>query len=299
MNMTLSKRGDYVMRAAIFLARSPRGHSRKIREVVADTEVPPAFASQILSDLVRAGLAVSRAGRDGGYQLSRDASAITALEIVEAAEGPLATERCALGEGPCKWDQVCPLHDTWFSATQRVREVLANTTLAQLAQRDREIEDGSYLPADSHRSQPPQVEVTDEVQVESSADHARTLLSTPQIDVEVLVRSAVNLTVDNPQPFEVEGAMTPERSSSSPGTLPTQSFQLVWRIRGSQAASHVEAELRVTPVDEDRCSLTLKATWHHEDPDQDALDHQRRAERVIRFFLRALAGELERAATTA
>src|ERR1019366_9874119 len=104
MNMTLSKRGDYVMRAAIFLALAPAGSSRKIREVVANTEVPAAFAPQILSDLVRAGLATSKAGRGGGYQLSRDAATITALEIVEAAEGPLAAERCALGGGPCKWE---------------------------------------------------------------------------------------------------------------------------------------------------------------------------------------------------
>ena len=63
MDMTLSKRGDYVMRAAIFLARSPSDKYLKVREVVAGTEVPAAFASQILSDLVRAGLATSRAGR--------------------------------------------------------------------------------------------------------------------------------------------------------------------------------------------------------------------------------------------
>ena len=129
MNMTLSKRGDYVMRSAIALARAyESGAPRKIREVVADTEVPRTFASQILADLVRAGLAVSRAGRDGGYRLSRPPAEITVLQVVEAAEGSLRAERCALGDGPCRWEAVCPLHETWTKATARARWESAGVT---------------------------------------------------------------------------------------------------------------------------------------------------------------------------
>ena len=139
--MTLSKRGDYVMRSAICLARAfERGEGRKIREVVAETDVPKTFASQILADLVRAGLAASKAGREGGYRLVRPPDAVSVLEVVEAAEGPLRAERCALGAGPCRWDAVCPLHETWTAATGALRELLATTTLAELAERDAAIE---------------------------------------------------------------------------------------------------------------------------------------------------------------
>lgn len=89
MSMTLSKRGDYVTRAAISPAKDfEEGAYRKIREVVAETEVPQTFASQILADLVRAGLATSRAGRDGGYRLERTPGEISVLEVIEVAEGP-------------------------------------------------------------------------------------------------------------------------------------------------------------------------------------------------------------------
>ena len=68
MNMTLSKRGDYVVRSALCLARAyDSGQYRKIREVVAEMAVPRTFASQILGELVRAEIAVSKAGREGGY----------------------------------------------------------------------------------------------------------------------------------------------------------------------------------------------------------------------------------------
>jgi hypothetical protein len=63
--MTLSKRGDYVVRSALCLARSyGSGGYRKIREVVAEVDVPQTFASQILADLVHeAGHLEGRQGR--------------------------------------------------------------------------------------------------------------------------------------------------------------------------------------------------------------------------------------------
>lgn len=153
MNMTLSKRGDYVVRSALCLARAyDSGDYRKIREVVAEMGVPLTFASQILGELVRAELAVSRAGRDGGYRLARPPERINLLEVVEAGEGMLHAERCALGEGPCRWEQVCPLHETWQAATAALRQTLAEVNLATLAARDEAIESGVYpTPADSHR----------------------------------------------------------------------------------------------------------------------------------------------------
>lgn len=170
MNMTLSKRGDYVVRSALALARAyPTGEPRKIRQVVAEMGVPQTFASQILADLVRAGLATSKAGKGGGYRLARPPEQIPLVEVVEAGEGPLRAERCALGEGPCRWESVCPLHETWRAATNALRQVLGATTLADVAARDIEIEQGHVVaPPDSHRHGGASLSVEDFVQVEAS-----------------------------------------------------------------------------------------------------------------------------------
>src|SRR5450755_4323512 len=131
--MTLSKRGDYVVRSALCLARAyDSGGYRKIREVVAEVDVPQTFASQILADLVHAKLATSKAGKDGGYRLVRAPALISLLDVIEAGEGPLRAERCALGDGPCRWDAVCPLHESWKAATDAMRTVLAGITLAEV-----------------------------------------------------------------------------------------------------------------------------------------------------------------------
>jgi Rrf2 family protein len=140
MDLTLSRTGDYATRAAIALADAwSAGESRTIAQVAGEMGLPPAFTPQVLGLLQRAGLAEARAGRGGGYRLARDPADISVLEIVEAAEGSLATTRCALREGPCRWDASCAIHSTWVAVADAVRERLASTTLADLAAEDRRL----------------------------------------------------------------------------------------------------------------------------------------------------------------
>jgi Rrf2 family protein len=141
MDLTLTKRGDYTVRAAISLARaySSDGY-RKIREVTADMELPRTYTAQILALLARAGLAEARAGRDGGYRLSRRPEEISLLDVVEAAEGSLQAGRCTLRGGPCRWDDACPVHWAWAAAGDSLRRSLAGTSLQSIAAVDAGLE---------------------------------------------------------------------------------------------------------------------------------------------------------------
>ncbi|MDA8312184.1 MAG: Rrf2 family transcriptional regulator [Actinomycetota bacterium] len=301
MNMTLSKRGDYVMRSAIALARAyETGGPRKIREVVAQTEVPRTFASQILADLVRAGLATSRAGRDGGYRLSRPPEEISVLEVVEAAEGPLRAERCALGEGPCRWEAVCPLHETWGRATSRLAELLAGTTLAEVAARDADIEAGRYrVPADAHRSHAGAVELSDLVHVELPALAVHRALGGHHSWSAVLgaaVHEAGELQGGTPsEATRLVAECSIDAAPRTEGADPAV-YVLGWRLSEPGGRSHFEGELRVEPLDADRCELQVSGTWHQAVGDGTPLDTDalgRRARRVVRALMRRVARELD------
>lgn len=155
MKLTLSRRGDYVVRAAICLAGAWGGDGayRKIREVAAAMELPPSYTPQVLGILAKAGLAEAKAGRDGGYRLTKPPERITLLEVVEAAEGELVSTRCALRGGPCHWDDVCALHPAWTKASEAIRESLGGTTLAEVAAVDRDLAAGKHVatPPKGHR----------------------------------------------------------------------------------------------------------------------------------------------------
>lgn len=151
----LSRRGDYVVRSAVCLARAhATGRATKLREVSAQMGVPRTYVSQILGDLVRAKMAVSSAGVHGGYRLARPPSEVSLLEVVEAGEGALSPACCALGDGPLRWEQVCPIHDAWERATGALRAELSSTSLAELAATDEAIEAGAHrIPPSARRLQ--------------------------------------------------------------------------------------------------------------------------------------------------
>lgn len=305
MNMTLSKRGDYVMRSAISLARAFDQETwRKIREVVADTEVPTTFASQILADLVRAGLARSKAGRDGGYRLSRVPSDISVLEVIEAGEGPLQAERCALSEGPCRWETVCPLHETWSKATVALRELLADTSLAEVADRDAAIEVGTYeAPADSRRAHPIAVTVVDVVQVELAAPEVHAQLARSASALGPLAARAVaeGMLDQGPSVAHLsvtEVSLVPMGEANPNASSENRRYLLAWRVDGPTRMARLEAELSVGAIDPERSEVRVDGIWRQDaNPDPEFLlgapELQRRAHRILRLFLRQLAGTLE------
>ena len=160
MNLTLSKRGDYVIRAAICLAAAWDGGGAymKIREVSEAMDLPRSYTPQLLGALAKAGFAEAKAGRDGGYRLTKRPKDVSVLEVIEAAEGYLVSERCPLRGGPCRWDDVCALHPTWVKASESIRATLARTTLAEVAAVDRRLAGGQVaieLPPGGHRGPAP------------------------------------------------------------------------------------------------------------------------------------------------
>lgn len=150
MQVALGRRGDYSVRAVLDVARHHGGERRKARQIAATMDIPERYVSQILANLVRADLLTAVAGPDGGYSLARAPADITLLEVVEAAEGPIALEECVLRGGPCDWQAACPVHPAWSRAQAALIAELAKTTFAELADIDAELAAGTYeLPADT------------------------------------------------------------------------------------------------------------------------------------------------------
>ena len=319
--MTLSKRGDYVVRSALALARDwPGGEPRKIREVVAEMGVPQTFASQILADLVKAGLATSKAGKDGGYRLSRPPEEIPLVEVVEAGEGPLRAERCALGDGPCRWDDVCPLHETWRAATDALRGVLGETSLADLANRDIDIELGRAGPVpDSHRHGRSSVPVEDWVYVEAAIESIADCLQHEDRmgrSIEEAYQEAdalrAGLDAGGPpwSPVQVQATCI-TRVASAPGSdgatgddasdgdaRGTVAYTLSWEGVGpGGTTSHADVVLRATPVDPQRTEVKLSGRLRPPErsgeagPDDQTTAHLTQV--VVRSLLRRMARDLE------
>lgn len=152
MKIQPTRRSDYGIRALLWLVRI-EGGSATAAEIAAGMEIPKGFLHQVLLTLKRAGLVTSRAGRTGGYRLTRNPATISILEVMEALEGPIEEGECAMRGGPCHWEDVCAMHWVWSEARGALVTRLKDATLADVAAADLALLTGkATVPPDSHRA---------------------------------------------------------------------------------------------------------------------------------------------------
>jgi len=152
MRLELGRRADYAIRAVVDLARHHGDETRrKAREIAAEMEIPRSFMPQILAELVRVGIVESVAGPGGGYSLTTPPAVISLLDVVVAVDGEVSSRVCVLRGGPCRWDDVCAVHIPWSRAQQALRDELARTSFADIAEIDAALEAGTYRIPDELR----------------------------------------------------------------------------------------------------------------------------------------------------
>jgi Rrf2 family protein len=134
LDMRLSARADYALRAAIELAATERNHITA-EQLARAQSIPGKFLEAILTQLRRAGLVRSQRGPEGGFWLARPASEISLADIIRAIDGPLVGVR---GERPEKVDYsgaAEPLQTVWIALRANERAILEEVTLEDIVTR--------------------------------------------------------------------------------------------------------------------------------------------------------------------
>jgi Rrf2 family protein len=131
--MQLTRAADYGVRVMIQLANETPGTRVSLTELADAAEVSAAFLSKVLQRLVKAGLVASRRGKRGGFELVDRGRASSLFEILDALDGVPALNVCLL-DGGCHRSATCAAHSVWLEAQQRMRAVLIDATLQDLAQ---------------------------------------------------------------------------------------------------------------------------------------------------------------------
>lgn len=126
---------EYGVQAVIYLARQPSGKLTLIKEVAVALQIPPHFLAKIMQKLSRAGILKSYRGRKGGFELGVAADQITPLQVIEAIDGLAFINDCVLGLHECSDAGSCPVHCEWADIRERVVEMLATKTIAEVAAR--------------------------------------------------------------------------------------------------------------------------------------------------------------------
>jgi Rrf2 family cysteine metabolism transcriptional repressor len=130
--LKLSTKARYAMRAMLELALREGSGPVQLREVARAQRISPKYLEQLAIPLHHAGLVRTERGPSGGYRLARSASAITALDVVQAVEGPLFLLDCLESTKACDRSGACAARGLWGRVTGAIAGVLAETTLTDL-----------------------------------------------------------------------------------------------------------------------------------------------------------------------
>ena len=130
--LRISRLTDYATVVLATLAEAPE-RVQTATALAEHTRIAAPTVSKLLKQLQRANLVTSTRGLHGGYQLARPAAEITAADILDALEGPVALTDCAAGHGHCGIEHTCQVGRAWQRLNQAIRHSLSEVTLAQLA----------------------------------------------------------------------------------------------------------------------------------------------------------------------
>ena len=130
---------EWCFHAAVLLEQAPPGEL-VTRQMIADYHgIPESYLAKHLKALVDKGVFVAVSGPNGGYQLARSASEITALDIFEAVEGSRPAFTCTeirqRGTGAARPEDCkakCAINLLMIASDRAWRDRLAQTTVADL-----------------------------------------------------------------------------------------------------------------------------------------------------------------------
>ena len=131
---------DYGVRALVDLSQRYGRGPVQTAEIAARQSIPEPYLDQILLILRKAGIVISRRGPHGGHILAREPDHITLSMVMSILEESAAPIDCIHGTRECPKSDRCTQQEIWRTVEEKVQQVLAATSIGQLARRQAERE---------------------------------------------------------------------------------------------------------------------------------------------------------------
>ena len=126
----ISTKGRYALRVMIDLAQHMEEEYVPLNEIAIRQEISEKYLEIVLKILVKKNLLKGRRGKGGGYQLTRKPSEYTIGEILELAEGNLATVAYLVpGAEACSREGQCITLPLWKKFDGMVHDFFYGITL--------------------------------------------------------------------------------------------------------------------------------------------------------------------------
>lgn len=135
--MQLSTKARYAVRALIELTLFYGQGPIMLREIARRQNISDKYLEQLMSPLRTRDIVYTVRGNRGGYMLSREPGNINLYEVIQSVEGSLAPVPCVEKTDVCDKIDICATREVWCELNDKIKETLENTTLVELAEKQK------------------------------------------------------------------------------------------------------------------------------------------------------------------
>lgn len=129
--MQITRQADYALRAVMFLSGLNGNQKASTSFIAEKQQIPPSFLAKIVSQLSIAGLIQTSRGARGGVSLAKPPEEISVLDVIEAIDGPVMLNQCAIDPASCPFGDTCPLQKIWQDTRDEMVQRLSSANFAR------------------------------------------------------------------------------------------------------------------------------------------------------------------------
>ena len=139
----IRRKTDYALRCLVNLAEAGQDKVVSVHTLAEREDVPEDLLQKIMQALAAAGLVSPRRGRTGGFSLAKSPDQINVLDVLETLQGTFAINRCFLGDGHCRHQNVCWLRNKLKAIQEEMMAFFQGVTIADLLREDTKLVESS------------------------------------------------------------------------------------------------------------------------------------------------------------
>lgn len=133
--MQVTYKGDYSLKAILFLSLHYNRDVVTINELAKKLDIPVKFLEQVLLELKRGGFVDSKRGIKGGYFLLKHPKEIKIGDVIRFIDGPTEPIACANKDRNykgCGDIDNCVFKDIWLEVAKATSNIVDNITFDEL-----------------------------------------------------------------------------------------------------------------------------------------------------------------------
>ena len=129
----INRKLEYALMALKYLSQKIPGELTSAKEVSDSFKTPFDATARVMQAMAQHGLLRVEHGAMGGYQITKDLSKVTMLNLLSIVEGgPTAMAKCLVKENPCDMHTTCNIISPIQVLQTRLNDFYGNITLKEL-----------------------------------------------------------------------------------------------------------------------------------------------------------------------